>query len=86
MYAHLSKFKSGAGKGSRVQQGDIIGYVGSTGYSTGPHLHYEFWIYGKQVDHLKQDLSNSEPVKKENTVAFEKVRDEYLKIMQDFVK
>ena len=86
LYAHLSKFKSGAGKGSRVQQGDIIGYVGSTGYSTGPHLHYEFWIYGKQVDHLKQDLSNSEPVKKENTVAFEKVRDEYLKIMQDFVK
>jgi murein DD-endopeptidase MepM/ murein hydrolase activator NlpD len=86
LYAHLSKFESGARKGSYVKQGDIIGYVGSTGYSTGPHLHYEFFVYGKQVDHLKQKLPSSLPLKKENTEAFEKVRDEYLKILENFVK
>lgn len=86
LYAHLSKFESGARKGSYVKQGDIIGYVGSTGYSTGPHLHYEFFLYGKQVDHLKQDLPPSLPLKKENTEAFEKIRDEYIKILDNFVK
>ncbi len=86
LYAHLSKFESGARKGSYVNQGDIIGYVGSTGYSTGPHLHYEFFLYGKQVDHLKQDLPPSLPLKKENTEAFEKIRDEYIKILDNFVK
>lgn len=86
LYAHLSKFESGARKGSYVKQGDIIGYVGSTGYSTGPHLHYEFFIYGKQVDHLKQDLPPSLPLKKENTEAFEKIRDEYIKVLDNFVK
>ena len=86
LYAHLSKFESGARKGSYVKQGDIIGYVGSTGYSTGPHLHYEFFLYGKQVDHLKQDLPPSLPLKKENTEAFEKIRDEYIKVLDNFVK
>jgi murein DD-endopeptidase MepM/ murein hydrolase activator NlpD len=86
LYAHLSKFESGARKGSYVKQGDIIGYVGSTGYSTGPHLHYEFFVHGKQVDHLKQKLPPSLPLKKENTEAFEKTRNEYLKILENFVK
>ena len=85
MYAHLSKFKSGAGKRSYVKQGDIIGYVGSTGYATGPHLHYEFWLYGKQVDPYKQELPPSLPLKEENKESFEKVRDEYLKILENFV-
>jgi len=86
LYAHLSKFKSGAKKGSYVKQGDIIGYVGSTGYATGPHLHYEFLLYGNQVDHEKQSLPPSLPLKKEHKEAFEKVRDEYTKILQNFVK
>ena len=86
LYAHLSKFESGARKGSYVKQGDIIGYVGSTGYSTGPHLHYEFFVRGKQVDHLKANLPSSLPLKKENTEAFEKIRNEYLKILENFVK
>ena len=86
LYAHLSKFKSGAGKGSYVKQGNIIGYVGSTGYATGPHLHYEFWLYGKQVDPYKQELPPSLPLKEENKESFEKVRDEYLKILENFVK
>jgi len=86
LYAHLSKFKSGARKGSYVKQGDIIGYVGSTGYATGPHLHYEFMLYGKQVDHRKQELPPSLPLKEENKEEFEKVRNEYIKILENFVK
>jgi murein DD-endopeptidase MepM/ murein hydrolase activator NlpD len=49
-YAHLSKFARGVRAGSRVRQGDIIGYVGTTGRSTGPHLHYEVLIENKQVN------------------------------------
>ncbi|MDC0414650.1 M23 family metallopeptidase, partial [Gammaproteobacteria bacterium] len=45
-YAHLSKYGNGIKKGRRVRQGDIIGYVGSTGGATGPHLHYEFLMSG----------------------------------------
>jgi murein DD-endopeptidase MepM/ murein hydrolase activator NlpD len=49
-YAHLSRFASGIRKGTRVKQGEIIGYVGSTGVSTGPHLHYEVQHRGKHVN------------------------------------
>ena len=86
LYAHLSKYKKGVRKGSYVKQGDIIGYVGSTGYATGPHLHYEFMVHGNQVNPYKQELPPSLPMKKENTEPFEKVRDEYLKILENFVK
>lgn len=52
LYAHQSRFASGLKKGDRVSQGQVIGYVGSTGWSTGPHLHYEFRVSGKAVDPL----------------------------------
>ena len=86
LYAHLSKFKKGISKGSYVKQGDVIGYVGSTGYSTGPHLHYEFMVHGKHVDPFKQKLPASLPLKDENTEEFNKLRNEYTEILQNFVK
>lgn len=52
LFAHQSRFAKGLKKGDRVSQGQIIGYVGSTGWSTGPHLHYEFRINNKPVDPL----------------------------------
>jgi murein DD-endopeptidase MepM/ murein hydrolase activator NlpD len=55
-YAHLSGFRKGIKSGSRVQQGQIIGYVGSTGRSTGPHLHYEVLINNKRVNSQKLNL------------------------------
>lgn len=59
-YLHMSKRAVKAG--DFVQQGDVIGYVGSTGLATGPHVCYRFWKNGKQVDPLRQDLPPSEPL------------------------
>ena len=53
LYAHMSKFKKGMRVGKKVKQKEIIGYVGSTGYSTGPHVHYEFRVRGKHKNSLK---------------------------------
>jgi murein DD-endopeptidase MepM/ murein hydrolase activator NlpD len=53
-YLHMSKIAKGMRPGSKVRQGDIIGYVGSTGLATGPHVCYRFWKNGKQVDPFKE--------------------------------
>ena len=55
-YAHMSRFEPGLEVGSRVRQGQVIGYVGTTGYSTGPHLHFEMLINGNLVDPLSVKL------------------------------
>ena len=61
-YAHLSRFARGIRKGQRVSQKDVIGYVGTTGLSTGPHLHFELRRNGNYVDPLEADLPRGDPV------------------------
>ncbi|MBI1287123.1 MAG: peptidoglycan DD-metalloendopeptidase family protein [Flavobacteriales bacterium] len=61
-YLHMSKIAKGIKPGVRVSQGDIIGYVGSTGLATGPHVCFRFWKNGKQVDHRKEDLPAAIPI------------------------
>ncbi|MAS59359.1 MAG: peptidase M23 [Gammaproteobacteria bacterium] len=61
-YAHLNKFHSRAKLNRKVKQGQIIGYVGSTGMATGPHLHYEFHVNGKHADPLKVKFPNANPI------------------------
>ncbi len=64
LYAHLSKFKRGLRNGNYVKQGDIIGYVGSSGLATGPHLHYEFRVNDVHRNPLTVKFPDAEPVKK----------------------
>lgn len=73
-YLHMSRIAAGVHAGTRVRQGQTIGYVGSTGLATGPHLCYRFWKNGKQVDALRAELPPSEPVKKEMMESFETVK------------
>lgn len=69
-YLHMSKFAKGIRRGTRVSMGQTIGYVGSTGLSTGPHLCYRFWKNGRQVDALKVKLPLAQPVREEYQAAF----------------
>lgn len=61
-YLHMSKIAKGLRPGARVKQGDVIGYVGSTGLATGPHVCYRFWKDGQQVDPFKQKQMFAEPL------------------------
>lgn len=61
-YGHLSGFAKGVRKGARVSQGDVIGYVGSTGWATGPHLHYEFRIAGVATNPVTAKIPTSSPI------------------------
>lgn len=69
-YAHLSRFAKGLRKGDRVDQGELIGYVGSTGWATGPHLHYEFHVKGKPVNPLSMKFMPAEPLNRADMQRF----------------
>lgn len=69
-YLHMSRIARKIKPRAKVKQGDIIGYVGSTGLATGPHLCYRFWKNGRQVNPFKEDIPSIEPVKKENLQKF----------------
>lgn len=74
-YLHLQKFAKGIKVGTHVSQGELIGYVGSTGTSTGPHLDYRIWKNGTAIDPLKIPQEPAEPIRTENKAEFEAIRD-----------
>jgi murein DD-endopeptidase MepM/ murein hydrolase activator NlpD len=74
-YAHLRGFARGIRPGARVTQGQVLAYVGSTGLSSGPHLHYEFRVNGVARDPMKMDAEAGEPVAVARRAEFEAERD-----------
>ena len=76
-YLHLSKYAKGLKAGQRVRQGEVIGYVGSTGRSTGPHLDFRVWKNGTPINPLKMDSPPAEPLKEENMKAFGETAEKY---------
>ena len=71
IYAHMKNFASGIKEGVRIKQGQIIGYVGSTGKSTGPHLHYEVVKNGKKINSQKLKLPSGKILKDKDRKTFE---------------
>lgn len=78
-YLHMSRIAQGVRAGTKVNQGQTIGYVGSTGLATGPHLCYRFWRNGVQVDALRVELPPSKPVNKDYIEAFGHIKEELIK-------
>ena len=76
-YLHLSKYAKGLKAGQRVRQGEVIGYVGSTGRSTGPHLDFRVWKNGSPINPLKMDSPPAEPLNGEHKDAFNSASEKY---------
>ena len=85
-YCHLEKFSKDMRRGKKVSQGDTIGFVGSSGLATGPHLHYEFKIGEKRIDPIKVKLPSAEPVPKNLRVSFDTLLKNNKLSMEEFNK
>ncbi|HBD23718.1 MAG TPA: peptidase M23, partial [Oceanospirillaceae bacterium] len=84
LYAHMSKYHSKISKGSRVKQGQVIGYIGSSGVSTGPHLHYEFRVNGVHKNPLKVEFPNVEPLNEQQMQTFAPLGEDLLDQLQAY--
>ncbi len=80
-YLHMSKIKSGIKPGVRVKQGDTIGFVGSTGLASGPHVCYRFWKNGEQVDHRREKIPSVGPIPDVHRTEFLAQRDRYMAVL-----
>lgn len=80
-YLHMSSFAKGMRPGTRVVQGQTIGYVGSTGLATGPHVCFRFWKSGRQVDHTRLDLPSAEPMTGAALAQFKAARDQHMALL-----
>lgn len=78
LYAHLNNYAKGVRTGKRVKQGQVIGYVGSTGLASGPHLHYEFRVNGVHKNPVRVKLPHAKPVPKEELAQFKTQTENYL--------
>jgi len=78
LYAHMSKYAKGVRVGKRVKQGQVIGYIGSTGLASGPHLHYEFRVNGVPKNSLKVALPHAKPIPSKEIKNFKRQTRKYL--------
>ena len=78
-YLHMSRFAKGIHRGVPVSQGQVIGYVGSTGLATGPHVCFRFWKNGRQVNPLREKYQSSGPVEKRYKQEFDVVKNDWMK-------
>jgi len=81
-YLHMSRFAAGIRPGKRVQQGEVIGYVGMTGLATGPHVCFRFWKNGRQVDHRREEFPSADPLHEDYFEDFHLIRDQLIKQLE----
>lgn len=82
-YLHMSGFAKGIKSGTKVKQGQVIGYVGKTGLATGNHVCFRFWKNGKQINHLRENFPPADPLPADELPQFFDARDDLLEILND---